>query len=118
MSELEVEFDRQLMFTGIEHEQQYRFAAEAVGLGAGIRKRLAEAGLKDWRFDFAIPDKKIAVEIEGGIWIKGRHTRGSGFKQDCEKYANALILGWRVLRVTGQHVKSGQALDWLLKLLN
>jgi very-short-patch-repair endonuclease len=51
-----------------------------------------------WRFDFAYPKHKIAIEIEGGIWTGGRHTRATGFIKDCEKYNRATILGWRVLR--------------------
>jgi len=53
-----------------------------------------------WRFDFAYPDKKIAIECEGGIWSGGRHSRGSGFVKDCEKYNTAAKLGWRVFRYT------------------
>lgn len=53
-----------------------------------------------WRFDRAIPEKKIAVEVEGGIFSKGRHTRGSGYAKDCDKYNNAVALGWRVFRAT------------------
>lgn len=52
-----------------------------------------------WRFDYAFPDSKVALEIEGGVWINGRHTRGQGYINDCEKYNRATILGWKVLRV-------------------
>ena len=55
---------------------------------------------RKWRFDFAWPEKMIAIECEGGIWSGGRHTRGIGFINDCEKYNEATILGWRILRVT------------------
>jgi len=57
-----------------------------------------------WRFDFAWPDKKIAVEIEGGVWLRsgGRHSRGKGFIGDCEKYNQAIMLGWKVLRYTAE----------------
>lgn len=53
-----------------------------------------------WRFDFAYPDIKLAIEIEGGTWIGGRHIHPIGFEKDCEKYNAATILGWRVLRCT------------------
>jgi hypothetical protein len=53
---------------------------------------------KKWRLDYANPGIKLAIEIEGGIWTLGRHTRGSGFKADMEKYNAASILGWGLLR--------------------
>lgn len=101
-------------------EREYRFAAVAVGgPGKGLRNRLKLAGLKDWRFDFAFPDLKIAVEVEGGIFLKkkSRHTTGTGYQGDCEKYNNATLLGWQILRFTSQHVKSGQALGMVEKLI-
>jgi very-short-patch-repair endonuclease len=54
---------------------------------------------RKWRFDIAFPSAKVAVEVEGGVWTKGRHTRPSGFRADMEKYNAAAVLGWRVLRV-------------------
>jgi hypothetical protein len=59
---------------------------------------------RKWRFDFAYPDKKVAIECEGGSWIQGRHNRGTGFANDCEKYNAAALLGWRVLRYTPQMI--------------
>ena len=53
---------------------------------------------RKWRFDFANPVLKIAIEQEGGVWISGRHNRGKGFLNDMEKYNQAVILGWKVLR--------------------
>lgn len=53
---------------------------------------------RKWRFDFALPEKKLAVEIDGGIWTNGRHVRGSGFLKDMEKLNSAVELGWKVLR--------------------
>ena len=54
---------------------------------------------RKWRFDFAWPKEKVAVEQEGGTWTNhSRHTRGSGFLKDCEKYNKAALLGWKVLR--------------------
>lgn len=70
-----------------------------------------------FRFDWCWPDRSIAVEIDGGVWTGGRHTRGAGVERDCEKYALALLAGWRVLRVTTNQVKSGQALGWIERLI-
>lgn len=53
-----------------------------------------------WRFDYAYPKKKIAIEYEGGTATKGRHVRIKGYSNDCEKYNNASLLGWRVFRFT------------------
>lgn len=72
---------------------------------------------RKWRLDFAWPEQKAAIEIEGGTWNGGRHTRGSGFEKDCEKYSEAVLLGWRVIRVPSTWVKSGKALQMAKKLL-
>jgi hypothetical protein len=53
---------------------------------------------RDWRFDYAWPAERIALEVEGGVWTGGRHTRGAGFMADIEKYNAASTIGWRVLR--------------------
>lgn len=72
---------------------------------------------RKWRFDRANVQKLIAIEIEGGTWIEGRHNRGAGFTEDCEKYNDALALGWRVIRVTHQMVKNGKAVQWYQSLV-
>lgn len=53
-----------------------------------------------WRFDYAIPEYRIALEVEGGVWTGGRHTRPQGFLGDIEKYNTATLMGWRVFRTT------------------
>lgn len=70
-----------------------------------------------WRFDFAWLALTLACEVEGGLWTRGRHTRGAGYEADCEKYAHALLAGWRVLRVTPRQVASGQAVSWIETLI-
>ena len=55
---------------------------------------------RKWRFDYAWPDAKVALEVEGGVWTGGRHTSPAGFLKDIEKYNAAARLGWRVLRCT------------------
>lgn len=58
-----------------------------------------------WRFDLAIVHDFIAIEIEGGTWAAGRHTRGKGYAEDCEKYNFAAICSWCVLRYTTQQAQ-------------
>ena len=80
---------------------EYRFAAMAAGGGGkGLRERLKALGLRDWRFDVAIPEYQIAVELDGGTWIQGRHSRGAGVISDMDKINAATVRGWRVLRYT------------------
>lgn len=85
-----------------------------VGLPEPV-KELMFAPPRRWRFDLAWEAKKLAVEIEGGVFMAGgsRHSRGRGFENDCEKYAEALIRGWRVLRVTTDMVRDGRALGYI-----
>jgi len=71
---------------------------EGMGLTAPVPELVFHPKRK-WRFDYAWPNQKVALEVEGGVWIQGRHTRGSGFVKDMEKYNAAAMLGWRVLRV-------------------
>jgi len=67
---------------------------------------------RKWLLDFAWPDKKLAVEVEGGTTFgKSRHSRGEGFEQDARKYNTAALLGWRILRFTTQMVVTGEAID-------
>lgn len=118
MSNLESLLAHQLTSIGLTgFEREYRWAAERVGTGRGLRQRLADARLKDWRFDFAWPEYKLAVEIEGGAWIEGRHNRGQGFHDDLVKYGTAQVHGWTVYRCDGQLVRSGEALNRIQQLL-
>lgn len=60
-----------------------------------------------WRFDWSWPQAFVALEIEGGAYTRGRHTRGSGFVKDIEKYNRAVELGWKVFRCTPSTVHLG-----------
>jgi very-short-patch-repair endonuclease len=53
---------------------------------------------RKWRFDFCYPENKLAIEIEGGIFSKGRHVQGAGYIGDMQKYNAATLLGYRILR--------------------
>jgi len=55
--------------------------------------------VRRWRFDYCWPGSKIALELDGGTWTRGRHTRGAGYRGDCEKLNAAASLGFIVYRV-------------------
>lgn len=73
-----------------------------------------------YRFDFANTELKIAIELEGGTWSKGksRHTTGKGFQEDCRKYNLAGSLGWTVYRGDATMVKNGELVNFIEKVLN
>jgi very-short-patch-repair endonuclease len=65
-----------------------------------------------WRFDFAWPEKMLAVEVSGF-----GHHKLSRFKGDIEKFNEAAMLGWRVVRLWTDDIRSGAAYDVLEKAL-
>jgi hypothetical protein len=118
MSKLEEKLAFQMKAIGLRSfVREHRFAAEHVGMGKGLRDRLAQARLRDWRFDMAIPELKIAIEVEGGGWTGGRHTRGKGFSEDLRKYGEAMKLGWNIYRCDGALIDSGCALETIVCLI-
>ena len=101
MSQLEQDLALFINVVGLpEPEHEYRFHP--------VRK---------WRFDFAWPEQKVAAEVEGGVWVNGRHNRGAGFIKDCEKYNAAAEEGWRVFRYPSPMIKSGEAVNQLERVL-
>lgn len=63
-----------------------------------------------WRFDWCWADAKLALEVQGGIYMQGRHTRGAALVKEFEKLNAAATMGWRVLFVTPRQVANGEAL--------
>lgn len=67
---------------------------------------------RKWAFDYASPVLRIAIEIEGGVYGRGKpcplckrkrggaHSSVTGILRDIEKYNEATVAGWRVLRFT------------------
>ena len=97
-------------------EEALALQIKAAKVTPPVREHKPIAG-RQWRCDFAWPDLLVAVEVEGGIWSGGRHIRPAGFEADAEKYNAMAIAGWAVLRVTPGHIKSGQALQWITRLV-
>lgn len=97
-------------------ERTFAFQLMAAKLPEPVRE-LRFAPPRRWRFDFAWPDRMVAVEVEGGTWNGGRHVRPAGFAADCQKHNTAARLGWVVLRFTGDMIESGEALQWIEEML-
>lgn len=72
---------------------------------------------RKWRADFLITGTKILIEVEGGIWSGGRHTRGKGYIGDMEKYNSAAMMGFTVLRFSTEQVKAGVAIKQIEQLV-
>lgn len=72
------------------------------GIPPATREYQFAAPDRKWALDFAWPDHRVALEVEGAVWTGGRHTRGAGFLADVEKYNAAAVRGWLVFRCTPQ----------------
>lgn len=91
---------------GLEFDKEYRFS-----------------DLRRWRADYRITNRlrngqMMLVEIEGGLFISGRHNRGSGYQKDLDKYNHAVKLGYGVLRFSTQDVLRGRAKEFLRSMFN
>lgn len=87
------------------YEREYAFAAE-------IGRR--------FRADFAWPEYRLLVEVQGGIFMRGgggAHSRPAGIVRDIERQQTALLLGWQVLPVTTDQVKNGRAVELVQRML-
>ncbi len=82
----------------------------AAGLPTPEREHVV-APPRKWRFDFAWPESgKIAAEVQGGTYSRGRHTRGEALEEEALKLSTAAVLGWRVLFLTTKMVQGGEGL--------
>ena len=95
-----------------DYEAMLAFQIKVAGLPEPTREFVFHP-VRKWRFDFAWPERRVAAEVEGGIFSYGRHVSPAGFIEDCRKYGEALLLGWRVLRFPAPWVDSGEALRYL-----
>lgn len=100
-----------------EMEQQLNLSSH---LAAGLFQREYRwHPTRRFRADFAWPKQRLLVEIDGGQWLRGTgHNSGTGKERDCEKDAEAALLGWVTLRFTTNMVRNGTALNYIERYLN
>jgi hypothetical protein len=79
---------------------------------------------RQWRFDRAYPEIRLAIEVEGGLRTVGedgqrggRHNRPDGYIEDRRKYTAAAVLGWRVVYVTIESLQDNSAVDAIVEIL-
>ena len=92
------------------------FQMRAVGLPEPEREFRFDP-VRQWRADFCWIEQAIIVEVMGGIWIKGAHSRGKRYDEDCEKQNDAEIAGWLYLRVTSMMIEDGRARAYIERAL-
>lgn len=105
-SRYEAELERNMKLEGLPTpELQHRFAHH---LG------------RQYRFDFAWPERLLAVEVDGGRWLVRRGKNGRpvpvGFHNHIDDYRKlnlAARLGWRVMRFMPEMIRSGEAVQEL-----
>ncbi len=97
---------------------------EAACVAAGLQEPVAEFAFcpsRQWRTDWFWPEanggKGVALEVEGGTWNRGRHSRGKGMQDDMEKYNEMSLVGIMLLRVTPQQMASGEVFALLKRAM-
>ena len=83
--------------------------------GLPYAREVALVAGRKWRWDFVVGD--LAIEIHGGTWIRGGHSRGTGQRRDCAKQNAAVKAGYRPLAYTTEMVMGGEAIADILELL-
>lgn len=73
--------------------------------------------VRKWAFDLAWVEQKVALEIEGGAFVGGRHTSGAGFIADMDKYNEAAIQGWILLRIVPKQAKTDRVRGLIFRAL-
>lgn len=108
----------------VEFERKkYRLWCQANGLPMPVFEYqfAKETFRRHWRWDICWPDVDgdggVSVEVDGGAWTQGRHTRGAGFIEDQKKRAAGVQLGWRILNVTPDRLHAADTLSALKSLL-
>lgn len=115
-----------------EYKKQTNAHSQSRAIHALFIKQCKEAGLPEpqtelqfakprkWRFDFywnrSFHWVRIAVEIEGGLYIKGGHSRGAAYEKNLQKYNEATLRGWRLFRFSVGQVKNGTAIAFMKRI--
>ena len=101
----------------VESEGESLLSLQLKALKIAFEREFKFCQDRKWRADFHLVDKMILIEVEGGIWSGGRHTRAKGYLGDMEKYNSATMMGYQVIRFSTEQVKSGLAIQQIEKMV-
>ena len=101
----------------VESEGESLLSLQLKALKIAFEREFKFCQERKWRADFHLVDKMILIEVEGGIWSGGRHTRAKGYLGDMEKYNSATALGYSVFRYSTEQVKSGKAIEEIKRMV-
>lgn len=100
-SQLEATLAFQLQAEGItDYQAEYRFAPP-----------------RRWRADLYLPAADLLVDVQGGIYVNGKHSRGAAQEKDYEKANTAQIMGFRFMQFGPSQIRSGEALATIKRAL-
>ena len=97
-------------------EEMFALQCEQAGFPAPLREYAAVPGRR-FRWDFAWPEQRVLVEINGGTYAHMGHSTGPGIARDYEKSNLAMLAGWRTFVFDRRMVEAGAALDITAKAL-
>jgi very-short-patch-repair endonuclease len=98
-------------------EDAFAFQLRAAKLPAGVRQHRFMAPEREFQFDWCLPERLLAVEIDGGRWVNGAHVRGEHFHSDSVKYTEAALRGWRVMRFDESMIEDGSGVLYVERFL-
>lgn len=105
----------------VRQKARWKLLQQILELGYPVRLEHRFHDSRRWRFDIAVFSSDLepflAIEIDGGGWNHGAHHRKKGRDNDNAKDAEAQILGWRVIRVGWEHVKNGEAIALVRRIM-
>lgn len=90
---------------------KFKIMCREAGLPMPVREFKFAAPERNWAADFAWPEERVLLEVEGAVWSGGRHTRGSGYLADMLKYNSATLRGYKLLRCTPQQLCTSATLS-------
>jgi hypothetical protein len=100
-----------------DNASQFRLLCKASGLPMPVTEFKFHETRK-WRWDYAFPEEKIAIEVDGGLFVRGAHVRGARILLTHEKLNAAAVLGWRVVYRVPNNLCTDDTLEMLKNLLS